>query len=113
VHAAPPPPPGAPIPRQPAALAARLDSTLHDLDAAIDRWRGRGARPPDDVTLDALYEQRIVILLSERRRLASAVFRRLPGAKEVRSDVLARHSLRRLSHPRPLRVFRTGPAAPA
>ena len=108
-----PPSPGAPIPRQPAALAARLDSTLHGLGAAIDQWRPPRSRPPEDVTLDALYEQRIVILLAEHRRLASAVFRHLPGAKEVRSDVLARRGLRRLSHPRPLRVFKTGPAAPA
>ena len=65
------------------------------------------------MTLDALYEQRIAILLSERPRLATAVFRRLPRAKEVRSDVLARRELRRLSRPRPLSAFKTGPAAPA
>jgi soluble lytic murein transglycosylase-like protein len=112
VHATPPPP-GAPIPREPAALAARLDTTLHDLNAAIDRWRPQRARPPRDVTLDALYEQRISILLSERPRLARAVFRRLPKAPEVQSDVLARRKLRRLSRPRPLSAFRTGPAAPA
>jgi soluble lytic murein transglycosylase-like protein len=107
-----PPPPQAPIPRQPAALAAKLDSTLRDLNAAVDGWRGPRARPPRDVTLEALYEQRISILLSERPRLARDVLRRV-HAREVRSDVLARRELRGLSRPRPLRAFTTGPAAPA
>ena len=112
MHATPPAP-GAPIPLQPAALAARLDSTLRDLNSAIDGWHRRRARPPENVTLDALYEQRISILLSERPRLARAVLRRLPQAKQVQSDVLARRELRGLSHPRPLSAFHTGPAAPA
>src|SRR3954453_4476948 len=85
-----PPPPGAQIPQQPAALAARLDSTLRDLNAAVDRWKGVTARPPQDVTLEALYEQRISILLSEKPGLAKAVFRRVLGARQVRSDVAAR-----------------------
>ncbi len=70
-------------------------------------------RPPRDITLGALYEQRISILLSERPRLSKAVFRRLPGAEWVQSDVLARRELRRLSSARPLSAFRTGSAAPA
>ena len=113
MYAAPPPQPGAPIPRQPAALAAKLDSTLRDLNAAVDRWKGLTARPPLDVTLDALYEQRISILLSEKPHLAKAVFRRVLGVRQVQSDVVARRELRRLSSPRPLRAFATGPAAPA
>ena len=107
-----PPPPRAPIPRRPAALAAKLDSTLRDLNAAVDGWRGPRARPPRAVTLEALYEQRISILLSERPRLAKDVLRRVQ-AREVRSDVLARRELRGLSRPRPLQAFATGPAAPA
>ena len=113
MYAAPPPLPGTPIPRQPAALAAKLDSTLRDLNAAVDRWQGLTARPPADVTLEALYEQRISILLSEKPRLATAVFRRVLAARQVRRDVVARRELRRLSRPRPLRAFETGPAAPA
>jgi soluble lytic murein transglycosylase-like protein len=113
MYAAPPPQPGAKIPQQPAALAAKLDSTLRDLNAAVDRWKGLTARPPPDVTLEALYEQRISILLSEKPRLATAVFRRVLGVRQVQSDVFARRELRRLSSPRPLRAFSTGPAAPA
>ena len=107
------PRPGAPIPRQPGALAARLEATERDLSEAVDRWRAtRAARPPLEVTLYALYEQRILIVLSERRRVGEAVLRRLPPAyrRRVRSEVLARRELGRLSTPRPLSAFRTGPA---
>ena len=110
------PPPGAPIPHEPSALAARFEATTHDLVAAVDRWRGSGAqRVPEDVTLDALYLQRILILLAERRRLAREVLRRLPPAeaRPARNEILARRELGRLSHPRPLSAFRTGPAEPA
>jgi len=67
------------------------------------------------VTLYALYEQRILIVLSERPRTAAAVFERLPGtlARKARNEVLARRELRRLSQPRPLSAFRTGAAEPA
>jgi membrane-bound lytic murein transglycosylase B len=110
------PPPRATIPRDPEVLAARLEATTHDLANAVDRWRASGARRvPEDVTLDALYQQRILILLSEKRGVAQAVLERLPPseARPVRSEVLARRELGRLSHPRPLEAFRTGPAEPA
>jgi len=107
-----PPPPRAPIPREPAVLAARLDSTTRDLAAAVDRWQPRTGRVPKDVTLYALYQQRILLFLGERPRLAKAVFRRLPRSP-LRSEVAARSELGRLSKPRPLSAFRTGPAEPA
>jgi membrane-bound lytic murein transglycosylase B len=108
------PPPGAPIPRDPAALATRLETTTHDLTAAVDRWRASGARrAPEDVTLNALYQQRIVILLSEKRRLATAVLRRISDPRPLRSELLARRELGGLSRPRPLSAFRTGSAEPA
>jgi soluble lytic murein transglycosylase-like protein len=107
------PSPGAPIPRDPAALASAYESTAHDLGAAVDRWQPRNGRVPEDVTLYALYQQRIVILLSERRALSRAVLRRLPEPRALRSELAARQELGRLSRPRPLSAFRTGPAAPA
>jgi hypothetical protein len=107
-----PPPPGAPIPRDPGRLAARVDSTTRDLAAAIDLWHPRTGHVPQDVTLYALYQQRILLLLGERPRLAKAVFRRLPGSP-LRTELLVRSELARLSSPRPLSAFRTGPAAPA
>jgi membrane-bound lytic murein transglycosylase B len=111
------PPPGAPIPRDPGRLAARLHETTHQLDSAVDRWRGSApaARPPADVTLYALYQQRIVITLTARRTVGEAVLRRLPAseARPLRSELLARRELGRLSRPRPLGAFRTGRADPA
>jgi soluble lytic murein transglycosylase-like protein len=109
-----PPPPGAPIPRAPAALAQRYAETTHDLGAAVGRWRDSGGkRVPRDVTLYALYQQRIVILLSERRALSKAVLARLDQPRQLRSELAARRELGHLSRPRPLSAFRTGPAAPA
>jgi membrane-bound lytic murein transglycosylase B len=109
-----PPPPGAPIPREPAAVAQRYAETTHDLGAAVDRWRDSGGkRVPRDVTLYALYQQRIVILLSERPRLSRAVLARLEQPRPLRSELAARRELGRLSVPRPRSAFRTGPAEPA
>jgi hypothetical protein len=112
-----PPPPGAPIPRDPGRLAVRLQATTQALDSAVGRWRARAsaARPPAEVTLYALYQQRIVIALTARRALGDAVLRRLPAdeAQPLRSELLARRELGGLSRPRPLRAFRTGPAEPA
>ena len=110
------PPPGAPIPRDPAALAARIQTTDRSLDTAIDAWRASGAaRPPMDVTLYALYQQRIVILLTEKPTLSRRVLARMPAsdARPLRNELAVRRELRRLSTPRPLSAFRTGPAAPA
>ena len=112
-----PPPPGAPIPRDPGRLAVRLHETTQALDSAVDRWRATApaARPPTDVTLYALYQQRIVMKLTARRTIGDAVLRRLPAseARHLRSELLARRELGRLSRPRSLRAFRTGPAEPA
>lgn len=110
------PPVGAAIPRQPEQLAARIEATERGLAAAVDRWRASTKpRPSLEVTLYALYEQRISIVLTARPPLASAVFRRLPSryARPLRSEILAKRELGRLSRPRPLSAFRTGPAEPA
>ncbi len=111
-----PPPPGAPIPRDPAALAARIQATNQDLESGIDDWLASGAaRPPMDVTLYALYQQRIVILLTEKPTLSRKVLARLPATdkRPLKSELAVRRELRQLSTPRPLSAFRTGPAAPA
>ena len=111
-----PPSPSAPVPREPRRLAARLATTTRDLLDAIDRWRGEMRTiPPEDVTLDALYQQRVYILLSASPRLSRAVLRRLPSelARAARDEIAARRELGRLSRPRPLAAFRTGRAEPA
>src|SRR5205085_931385 len=82
VAAATAPPPHAPIPRDPAALAARLNETDAALEAAIDGWKDLElGRPPRDVTLLALYQQRIYIVLFGRPGLAAAALARLPARR--------------------------------
>jgi membrane-bound lytic murein transglycosylase B len=113
------PAPDASIPRDPAALAARLTSTERGLDQAVDAWRRHGdparGAPPEDVTLYALDQQRIHRLLSSRRALAHAVLARAPGrvAAHARATIRARRKLEPLATPQPRRRFRTGPAEPA
>src|SRR5262245_62523794 len=102
------PPPGAPIPLRPAPLAGRLAETERALADAVAAWSTAASpRPPLDVTLDALYEQRILIVLSERPRVAAAVFRRLPPLYRgrVRRGVLARRGLGRLSRAGAMREY--------
>jgi len=114
---APPGPPaaGAPLPREPAALATRLQTTSDGLRAAIAAWRDRSGPVPGDVTLWALDQQRAMRLLSSRPRLARAVERRLhaPTRRFTRSVLAAMDDLRRLSPPPRRRRFRVGPARPA
>ena len=117
--AASPPVADAPIPRAPAALARRLTETERGLDRTVHAWRDRGdparGAPPDEVTLFALDQQRIHILLSGRPLLARAVLARLPGtvAAHARASIRARRLLGGLSTPQPLTRFKTGPARPA
>jgi Transglycosylase SLT domain len=114
-----PPAADAPIPREPVALAQRLTSTQRGLDRAVDVWRQHGdlarGAPPDDVTLYALDQQRIHILLSGRAHLAHAVLARLPGriAAHARASIRARRMLGELSTPQRPSRFRTGPPKPA
>ena len=111
-----PPAPNAPIPREPAALASTLDATDAGLEAAIDGWthRERGG-PPRDVTLYALYQQRIYIVLTKRPPLAEAVLERLPKrrAAHLRDTLGARARLITLATPRPRSAFRIGKPRPA
>jgi membrane-bound lytic murein transglycosylase B len=105
------PPPNAPIPARAEPLAARLAQTERSLDAAIDRW-DKADPPPREVTLLALYEQRVVRVLGDKPKLARAVVRLDPA---VADDVAARVDLRSLvaSGPVPRSRPRVGPAPPA
>jgi membrane-bound lytic murein transglycosylase B len=111
----------APVPGDAAGLAAALEETSAQLDAAIDRWRADGdpARggPPEDVTLLALYQQRIYRRLGDRPRLVRPVLAALPRGlrAEARDNVAARRELGRIKSVRrgpPPRIA-IGPAAPA
>jgi Transglycosylase SLT domain len=112
-----PPAPHASLPRDPAALAQRLTETDRELGAAVDRWRTVGSLerhpPPDDVTLWALHQQRIHLLLTPRERLAEQVVALVPGgvAAHLRATFRARRGLGKITPATPGR-YRTGPPEP-
>jgi Transglycosylase SLT domain len=114
----PPPAPDEPIPRDADRLAERLTATTASLYEAIDRWRTAGdprGPTPEEVTLHALHQQRIHLLLTSRAQLAPRVIARLPDrlARDLRTTIRARRGLARLTPPVARRRFRTGPALPA
>jgi membrane-bound lytic murein transglycosylase B len=112
------PAPRAPLPRTPAAVADTLTRTRTELDRGIDGWL-RSAKPspdpPQDVLLDALFEQRIYRMLARNDKLAHAAIARLapPGAAAARDIVAAHRELFRITPPISARGIRTGPAEPA
>ncbi len=109
------PGPRASIPREPAALARKLVDTKTELARAVDSWRAAGEpRPSSEVTLDALYDQRIELLLAGRSGLARATLRLVPAgiARRVRTNLTAKRELWRLTPLTHRRRFRTGPALP-
>ncbi len=114
-----PPAPNAAIPRESAPLATRLTETQRGLDRAVDAWRNGGdpssGPPPEDVTLYALDQQRVHILLSNRPQLAGDVLARVPGrvAAHARATIRARRKLAPLATPQRPQRFRTGPPEPA
>ncbi|MCW2963703.1 MAG: hypothetical protein JWO17_955 [Actinomycetia bacterium] len=105
------PAPNAAIPTSAPPLATALTQTERSLNEAIDRW-DKSSAPPHDVTLLALYEQRIIQVLGERPTLARAVVKRAPAAAD---DVAARVDLKQLvaSGPAPRVSPKIGRAAPA
>jgi membrane-bound lytic murein transglycosylase B len=109
------PAPEAPLPRGPEATAAALARVHADLQAGIDGWLKSAKPSPDpplDVTLDALYEQRIYRALARSDRLARQTLRRLatPLAAAARDIVAAHRELFRITPPISARGIRTGPA---
>src|SRR5712691_4790100 len=70
-----PPQPNAALPTDPTGVARSLEETSVALHAGIDVWRAHGGtNPPTDVTLYALYEQRLYRMLSTKSALASATY---------------------------------------
>jgi len=109
------PGPNAAIPREPAALARTLVDTKAQLGRAVDDWvAGGDPRPTSDVTLGALYDQRIELLLAEKPGLARATLTLVPAgiARQVRTNLTAKRELWRLTPLTHRRRFRTGPALP-
>jgi soluble lytic murein transglycosylase-like protein len=113
------PAPEAPLPTEVAPVAHRLVVATRALDVAVDAWRRTGsARPPRELHLWALHQQRLYLALGlARASFGAAVVARLPRDLQAdAADVLrARRALVRLTPPTtlPLSSFRTGPPEPA
>jgi membrane-bound lytic murein transglycosylase B len=105
------PTPTAPIPATSGPLAAIVRQTEQALNAAIDRW-DKSSPPPRDVTLLALYEQRVIRRLASDPRLARSVAKKLPA---IAGEVAARADLARLTAtgPLPRAKPKVGPPPPA
>jgi membrane-bound lytic murein transglycosylase B len=110
-----PPAPDLPIPRNPTRLAQALTGTTAELREAIAKWADKRAPPPSEVTLDALYQQRIYRFLAGHERLQRQALARVPrGLAALSRDFLVAHrELYRLTPPIPARAIRVGPPAPA
>jgi membrane-bound lytic murein transglycosylase B len=70
--AAAPPRPDAPLPREPVAIASALERTTARLNRAIDEWQaadGADGATPEPVTLWALRQQRLFLVLTYRPRI--------------------------------------------
>jgi soluble lytic murein transglycosylase-like protein len=101
------------LPTNATPFAAQLDDVATRLDQAVDRWDGRTA-PPEDVTLLALRQQRLLYRLAARPTLARGVLPYLHGRTraDARDVIAAQHALAVLNRPTKHRRFRTGPAEP-
>jgi Transglycosylase SLT domain len=113
------PDPDQAIPKDPGVLAGALAHVTGALQGSIDRWRSATNalnRPPRDVVLQALYQQRICRTLAADPRLAAVTLPRLRGAARlvagtaVDASSLFHGLVRPVSNPR---SFTTGPAEPA
>ncbi|WP_344577419.1 lytic murein transglycosylase [Nonomuraea roseoviolacea] len=96
------PAPDAPIPADPAELAAALRTTTTGLYAAIDRWTRSGQEsPPQDVVLLSLHQQRIYRVLARDAALTRRTAERLPArlAAEARDNATAVGRLLSLARP--------------
>jgi soluble lytic murein transglycosylase-like protein len=114
-NAQPPPAPRGALPRRPARLATALTATTRRLRDALKRWDPAGAVTPD-VTYLALHHQRMLRLMTVRRRLGDATLARLPRdvRGEARDTVLARRHLASIPRsPGRLPGVRVARAAPA
>jgi membrane-bound lytic murein transglycosylase B len=113
------PAPDAPLPAGIAPTARDLAATTRALDSATAAWRSTGtARPPLELRLWALHQQRLYLRLGlAPASVSTAVLARLPAGlrADAREIVSARRALVRLTPPTtlPLSAFRTGAAEPA
>jgi soluble lytic murein transglycosylase-like protein len=100
-----PPAPDAAIPTSAAAVAAALERDDADLRPALQAWTSGApeSRPPEDVVLLALYQQRIYGTLAAHPGLFRQVVYALPAdlARAARANIAADRALGSLSGPPP------------
>jgi membrane-bound lytic murein transglycosylase B len=115
------PAPNASIPQRPRPFARALSLISADLDAQVRSWLAShpatGTRPPQQITLDALYQQRLYRFMRQRPRFAAQVITALPPAWRAvaRDNYSAGRSLYELSPRKPPKTqppIRIGTAAP-
>ncbi|MBF8193111.1 lytic transglycosylase domain-containing protein [Nonomuraea sp. K274] len=109
------PAPDEPVPETAAALASALRRTTGALNDAIDAW-GKDGKPPADVELLALYQQRIYRYAARHPKVASRAFARLPAplAAQAKDNTAAIRELLALAHPiKPDAVFKVQRPRPA
>ncbi|WP_188193962.1 lytic transglycosylase domain-containing protein [Nonomuraea sp. SYSU D8015] len=109
------PAPGRPVPENAGRLAAELRKTTTALNAAIDRWDKKG-KPPADVELLALYQQRVYRYAARHPEVADRAFARLPAAlaAQAKDNAKAIRDLLVLARPiKPSAVFKVQAPRPA
>jgi membrane-bound lytic murein transglycosylase B len=109
------PAPNAPLPARPSDVAAALTATTAALRSEIDAWRhAGGSSVPEDVTLYALFEQRLARTLSAKPALARRTIQLLPAAlaSKVNDVITAHRELVRITPPLQKPKIRIGRAAP-
>ena len=113
--AAAPPGLNAPIPKEPAPLAATLVQTTAELEGAIGSWIPKSAAAPRPVVLHALYQQRIYRLLARDSRLAMRTLALVPQdlAKVSRDLLVAQRELYRLTPPIGVQTIKVARPRPA
>ncbi|TDE32921.1 lytic transglycosylase domain-containing protein, partial [Nonomuraea mesophila] len=110
------PAPDEKIPRNAARFAWRLQQTTSALNDAIDAWKGKNGKPPEDVELLALDHQRLYRYAARHPKVASQAFARLPKglAAQAKDNTRAIRELLALAHPiKPSTPFKVQPARPA
>jgi membrane-bound lytic murein transglycosylase B len=110
-----PPEPNAPLPRTAAAVAAALVTTDSSVRSAIDAWQSPRTSPPQQLTLFALYDQRLLRMLATSPGLRRAATASLPPIlrTHVAQLAIAHAELVRITPPLRTRVPRVGrPATP-
>jgi soluble lytic murein transglycosylase-like protein len=102
-----PPIPDAPLPRSVPAMASALAGTTRQLEGHVSEWLAShpstSTRPPAEIELEALFQQRLYRYLRLQPALAARVLGALPSRlrQQARDNLAAGRSLVRLTPKKP------------